>query len=113
MIAVFLNEKNAFIIETGKTYLGISTLFYFFLGLTFIFRNTLQGMGEAWLPLIASFTELFIRSFAAIFLAKAIGYRGIFYASPAAWVGATCVVIIGYILTIKKFKHKLSKRKTK
>ena len=113
MIAVFLNEKNAFIIETGKTYLGISTLFYFFLGLIFIFRNTLQGMGEAWLPLIASFTELCIRSFAAVFLAKAIGYQGIFYASPAAWVSATCVVTIGYAFTIKKFKHKLSKRKTK
>ena len=111
MIAVFLNDKNAFIIETGKTYLGISTLFYFFLGLIFIFRNTLQGMGKAWLPLIASLTEFFIRSFAAIFLAKALGYRGIFYASPAAWVGASCVVIIGYILTVKKFKKNISKRK--
>ena len=111
MIAVFLNDKNTFIIDIGKTYLGISTLFYFFLGLIFIFRNTLQGMGKAFLPLVSSLTEFFVRSFAAVFLAKAIGYRGLFYASPAAWVGASCVVIIGYILTVKKFKKNISKRK--
>lgn len=111
MISVFLNEKNAFIIETGKTYLGISTLFYFFLGLVFIFRNTLQGMGKTLLPLISSLTELFLRSFVSLYLAGKLGYRGIFYASPAAWVGACLVVIIGYVLVIKTFKNNISKRK--
>lgn len=111
MISVFLNDKNAFIIETGKTYLGISTLFYFFLGLIFIFRNTLQGMGRVWLPLISSLTELFLRSFVAIYLAKRMGYQGIFYASPAAWVGAAAVITAGYILTIKNFKGNILKRK--
>ena len=110
MISVFLAEDNAFIISVGKTYLGISTLFYFFLGLIFIFRNTLQGMGQAWLPLIASLTELFVRSFAAIFLANTMGYQGIFYASPAAWIGAALVVTVGYAVTIRKFKkEKFSK----
>jgi len=107
MISVFLSEENNFIIEVGKTYLSISTLFYFFLGLIFIFRNTLQGMGKAVIPLIASLTELFLRSFVAIYLAKMMGYQGIFYASPIAWIGATLVVTAGYIFTIKQFKRNL------
>jgi len=107
MISVFLSQENNFIIEVGKTYLSISTLFYFFLGLIFIFRNTLQGMGKAVIPLIASLTELFLRSFAAIYLAKMMGYQGIFYASPIAWVGASLIVIIGYITIIKLFKRNL------
>jgi len=107
MISIFLSEDNNFIIETGKKYLSISTLFYFFLGLIFIFRNTLQGMGKAIIPLIASLTELFVRSFAAIYLAKIMGYQGIFYASPLAWIGATLVVTAGYIFTIKQFKRNL------
>lgn len=111
MISVFLNEENAFIIETGKTYLGISTLFYFFLGMIFIFRNTLQGMGRVWLPLISSLTELFLRSFAALYLASKMGYQGIFYASPAAWIGAAAVITAGYIRTIKDFRKNISKRK--
>ncbi len=108
MISVFLEEDNNFIIETGKEYLSISTLFYFFLSMIFIFRNTLQGMGKAIIPLAASLTELFMRSIAAIFLAKALGYRGIFYASPIAWVGAMLVVTIGYALTLKKIRAKKS-----
>lgn len=113
MISVFLNQENNLVIETGRSYLSISTLFYFFLGLIFIFRNVLQGMGKAILPLIASFAELFLRSFAAIYLAAVMGYRGIFYASPIAWVGAALIVTIGYALTIKNFKQKNDKRKLK
>ncbi len=109
MISIFLNENNDFIINVGKTYLSISTLFYFFLSMIFIFRNTLQGMGKAVLPLMASLTELFVRSFAAVYLAKKMGYTGIFYASPIAWVGAMLVVTIGYFITIKKIKAKKSK----
>ncbi|MBR6408636.1 MAG: MATE family efflux transporter [Alphaproteobacteria bacterium] len=109
MISIFLNENNDFITNVGKTYLSISTLFYFFLSMIFIFRNTLQGMGKAILPLMASLTELFVRSFAAVYLAKKMGYTGIFYASPIAWVGAMLVVTIGYFITIKKIKAKKSK----
>lgn len=104
MISVFLPEENNFIIETGKTYLSISTLFYFFLSMIFIFRNTLQGMGKAIIPLVASLTELFVRSVAAVYFAKLMGYKGIFYASPIAWIGATLVVTVGYILTIKNLR---------
>lgn len=109
MISIFLDEKNMFIIQTGKTYLSISTLFYFFLSMIFIFRNTLQGMGKAFLPLMASLTELFVRSFAAIYLAKTMGYEGIFYASPLAWIGAAIVVSAGYFVTIRKINVKKSK----
>lgn len=109
MISVFIKDGNQFIIDTGKFYLSISTLFYFFLGMIFIFRNTLQGMGKSLIPLIAGFTELGMRSFAAIYLAHIMGYKGIFYASPIAWFGASMVVMIGYVVTIYKLKGKKSK----
>lgn len=109
MIAIFLKDENPFIIRTGKAYLSISTLFYFFLGMIFVFRNTLQGMGKSIIPLIASFTELLMRSFAAIYLAHIMGYKGIFYASPIAWFGAAMVVMIGYFVVIRGLKGKKSK----
>ncbi len=109
MISIFLKEDNLFIIDTGKKYLSISTLFYFFLGMIFIFRNTLQGMGKSFIPLIASLVELGARSFSAIYLAHIIGYTGIFYASPIGWFGAALVVMIGYVLTIRGLECKKSK----
>jgi hypothetical protein len=38
-----------------------------------------------------------------------MGYEGIFYASPLAWVGAALVVIIGYFATIRGINVKKSR----
>lgn len=118
VIDVFLENPNAGIINTAKTYLNISTLFYFFLGQIFIFRNALQGMGQSGIPLLAGFTELVMRSFAAVYLAGHIGYLGICYAGPIAWLGAALVVFTGYNVTLRKigkcgFRNRLKWLKTK
>ncbi len=107
-IDAFLKEKNDEIIKIGHDYLNISTMFYLFLGLIFIFRNVLQGMGKVLFPIIASIAELAMRVFAAVYLAKSLGYLGLCYASPIAWVGGAVVVVLGYYLTIQKLqKQKL------
>lgn len=109
MIAMFIDTGKsdgsdvALIIEIGSQYLIISTLFYFFLGLIFVFRNTIQGMGKPVLPLLSSITELITRAFAAIYLAHLMGYQGILYASPISWVAAGLLVVVGYIYYIRKF----------
>lgn len=109
MVGIFIEGDNPNIINIAKEYLNISTLCYFFLGQIFIFRNSLQGMGDSLIPLIAGIMELVMRSFAAMFLASHMGYVGIFYASPIAWISAASVVFIGYVVTIRK----LGKRKCK
>ena len=107
MVGVFLKEGNEHIIEIARGYLNISTMFYFFLGQIFIFRNALQGMGQSFIPMLASVVELLMRSYAAVVLAHLMGYKGIFYASPIAWVGAAVVVSVGYWLTVRGLKKKL------
>ncbi len=112
MIAMFINTGKSdgsnvsLIIEVGSQYLVISTMFYFFLGLIFVFRNTIQGMGKPLLPLLSSITELITRAFAAIYLAKLMGYEGILYASPISWAAAGSLVAVGYIYYIRKFSAK-------
>ncbi len=106
IIGMFIpSGSSRHIVEVGCEYLNISTLFYFFLAMIFVFRNTLQGMGRSMIPLAAGFVELIMRSFAAIWLAAEIGYRGIFYAGPIAWLGAGLVVTIGYWVTIRRLNY--------
>lgn len=100
IIGSFLNAPNPFAVGVGQAYFAISVMFYFFLGMIFIFKNTLQSMGEAFYPVFSSVIELGIRSFAAIILAREIGYPGIYYASPLAWFGGATVVFIGYYLNV-------------
>ena len=96
LVKIFLGSSESKIISIAHEYLFLSSLFYFFLGQFFIFRNALQGMGQVVIPLSASIAELLVRSFAAVYLAVRFGYMGIFYAGPIAWVTAATIVAAGY-----------------
>ncbi len=102
LIGSFLQTKDPTAINVGTSYLNLSIMFYFFLGTIFIFKNTLQSMGKPFYPVISGFVELAIRSFAAIILASNLGYQGIYYASPLAWVGGSIIVVYGYYKNIYK-----------
>lgn len=106
IVRVFLGSSKDDIITIARSYLFISTMFYFFLGQIFIFRNALQGMGQTIIPLTASTAELLVRSFAAVYLAVKYSYFGVFYAGPIAWVTASTIVATGYIIRIGKIIRK-------
>ena len=106
IVRIFIGDTKKEIIDIAQQYLFISTMYYFFLGQIFIYRNALQGMGEAVIPLWASVAELVVRAFAAVYLAVHFGYIGIFYSGPIAWVSASLVVAIGYYMSIGKIVHK-------
>lgn len=103
LVGAFIENEDVNIINIGQNYLMISTYFYFFLSCIFITRNALQGMGSTIIPLISGVVELCLRAFAAIYLAKVMGYIGIFWAGPIAWFGGCVVVVVGYIIVIRNF----------
>ncbi len=108
IVKLFIGGASPAVIKIAHDYLWISTIFYFFLGQIFIFRNTLQGMGKPLIPLTSSCAELLVRSYAAVYLAVKYGYFGVFYAGPIAWVTAAIVVTLGYLINIKKLKRKFT-----
>lgn len=103
IIEAFIGSATKEIIDIAHQYLLISTVFYFFLGQIFIFRNALQGMGETMYPLFSCIAELVMRSFAAVYLAIHFGYIGIFYSGPIAWISAALILSLGYFLNLKNF----------
>ena len=109
IIRVFIGSATDQIIDIAHKYLLVSTVFYFFLGQIFIYRNALQGMGEVKFPLLASVAELIMRSFAAVYLAMRFGYVGMFYSGPIAWVSASAILFFGYLHSIKFIIYKLKR----
>ena len=105
IVGLFIGSEKTSVIKIAHDYLFVSTIFYFFLGQIFIFRNALQGIGKPLIPLTSSLAELMIRSFAAVYLAVEFGYWGIFYAGPIAWITASVIVATGYYINIKKIIH--------
>lgn len=102
LIGSFLSEESDLATTVGAAYLEVSMMFYFFLGMIFILKNTLQSMSKPFYPVLSGFIELGIRSFAAIILAKSMGYVGIYWASPLAWVGGATCMFVGYYINVYK-----------
>ena len=76
--------------------------FYFCLFCIFIARNALQGKRRTDSPLTSGWVELGVRAFAAMYLAHIIGYVGIFWAGPIAWMGGAVVVCGGYFFIVMR-----------
>ena len=63
--------------------------------LLFIYRSTLQGLGDTVIPMLSGFVELILRIGSALLLPKYIGYWGVYLAEIAAWAGAGLFLIAG------------------
>lgn len=105
------SENIQKIIDLSVYYLRINGLFYPFLGVLFIIRNSLQGMGYSMLPMLAGASELAARSLVAILFVSSIGYTAVCIASPVAWIFADVVLIITYTVKIRELKNELVFRK--
>lgn len=96
MIGVFLDNPSPKVMDEAKQYLHLSVPFYFFLSQIFIYRNSVQGMGIAMIPMISGIVELVLRTAAALYLTVDYGYTGVCYASPIAWVGSSIFLFASY-----------------
>ena len=88
IIELFVGAEQAKVVEYGRLFLIINGGFYWTLSLLFIFRFTLQGLGESIVPTIAGAVELVMRILTAVFLVDYWGYLGACLAAPLAWIGA-------------------------
>ena len=102
-----MSDRNEEVIRLGVQYLHIIMIFFIFLGILIIYRNILQGMGSAMIPLISGIAELIARGVGAVILGYYFNYIGVCFASPLAWISAAIVLFIGYKINFKKHIKKL------
>ena len=102
LAAVFVGNGETEVLRLAKDYLVINGLFYFVLALLFIYRFTLQGLGNGLVPTIAGIMELIMRGFGALLLTGTFGFAGACASNPLAWIGACIPLAAAYFLTIRK-----------
>ena len=105
---LFVGDGQEQVVAYGQTYLTVNGVCYWILALLFIFRNTLQGLGQSVVPTIAGIMELIMRAAAAIFLVDWLGYLGACLASPLAWVGSCVPLAIAFFMTRNHMRKKYS-----
>lgn len=110
LVSLFITGDQPEVMNYAREYLNTIAIFFIPLGLIFIYRNTLQGMGDGFMPMMAGVAELVMRAFVAFYLAGKLGYLAICLAGPIAWVGADIPLMLAYYIKMNRIR-KLEKEK--
>lgn len=100
-VMMFINSPDKEILKYAQEVLNLSAIFFIPLGLIFIYRNALQGIGDSFVPMMAGAYELIARAIVAFTLPKFIDFTGICLADPVAWLAAAIPLAITYFKRIK------------
>ena len=91
----------------ARTYITICTLFYIPLSTIFIFRNTMQGCGYGFLPMMGGVVELVARLSVAMIAMRVHSYALSCFCDPAAWLSAGLFTGVSYLFVMKKIRASL------
>ena len=101
-MTLFVGPEEVEAIRLGQTYFLVNGLTYWILSMLFIFRYTLQGLGQSIVPTVAGVMELVMRATAGLFLVEAMGFLGACLGNPMAWLGSCVPLAIAYFITIRR-----------
>lgn len=85
IIHIFVDEPE--VIEMGAKALRITSIFYVFLGIIYVVRGVLNGLGDSFFALLNGIVEVIGRFTVPIFLTSiaTIGVWGIWWSTGAVW----------------------------
>ena len=101
---LFVAGNETSVINDAQQFLICNSIFYFVLGILFVSRNTIQGLGKSALTMLAGGTELVARAFVAFALVGKFGYNAICFANPIAWFAAIIILIPTLVILMNKLK---------
>lgn len=101
-MTLFVDSSEKNIIDLGVQYISFTSYWYFILGINFIVRFVLTGIGQSIIPLGVGILEIIIRCLGTYFLIYPLGYRGMIYINPLCWGVSTFVIICLYPYLLKK-----------
>lgn len=104
MASVFVGNGEKEVLELAKQYLVINGVSYWTLSLLFIYRLTLQGLGQSIIPTVTGIMELVMRILGAWVLVQHFGFAGAAASNPLAWVGGCLPGLVAYYVTMHKMR---------
>lgn len=108
---LFIPADSVAALAYSQQYLNTVAMFFPILGLLFIYRFALQGLGSTVAPMFAGVMELIMRTAVAFILPGMIGYAGVCLASPFAWIGATVWLMYSYFKVMPRLEKKFNELK--
>ena len=105
VLSLFVDPQEALVedvLNVALRYLHFMLAALFVLYLLYVYRSALQGMGDTLTPMLSGVAELTMRVATALLLPRVLGQDGIFFAEPAAWLGAELLLMFTYYYKIRR-----------
>jgi putative MATE family efflux protein len=90
------------VLEFAKQYIIVTCSNYWILATIFVLRNSIQGLGNSFVPTIAGVGELVMRVAGVFCLSPWIGFLGASIANPMAWLGSFIPLTVSYVHLMRK-----------
>ncbi len=101
MIQALTGTTDKIVISTASKYIIWNVSFFFVLGILFVLRSSLQGVGRKFVPVMGSVVEFLLKILAVAVLAPKLGYFGICILEPIIWIVCAVIVMLDYSVFIK------------
>lgn len=98
------------VLTFGYRFLVVMSTGVFMLYLLFVYRATLQGLGDTFIPMLSGIVELVMRISAALILPLFMGEWGIYMAEILAWIAAAILLMAGYYRRIHRLEATSKRR---
>jgi len=95
------------VLDAGTRQLMLMTLGLPFLYLLFMYRAALQGIGNAFIPMMSGFVELALRIVSVMVLTRFLGDWGVLLSDPLAWPFATALLVVSYIIVFRRTSRRM------
>lgn len=106
ILSLFVSASEAEVINIGYEVIVVTNMFLWILGVLWIYRSTLQAIGDTFIPMLSGILEFASRIFFAMLLPGFIGFRGVLFSEVSAWFTASVMLVIAYYYRINKLKNK-------
>ena len=97
MVRLFVGDGSDAVVGLAALMLLANGVSYSALGVLFVVRGALQGLGHTLIPTVTGVVELVMRVAAAVVLGGLIGFAGVAWSNPLAWLGAVVLLVPAYI----------------
>ena len=103
ILALMVSGSEVEVIQIAYQYIVICVLALWVLGLLFIYRSSLQGMGDTVIPMVSGAVEFITRIVIAVTLPGIIAFHSIGIAEISAWITATALLMATFYKRINVY----------
>ena len=97
LVRMFVGDGADDVVALAHYMLVVNGCTYSLLGVLFVLRGALQGLGDAMTPTVTGIVELGMRLLAAVVFGAWWGFEGVVWSNPLAWIGAIVILVPVYL----------------